>query len=118
MVGKEVGCGLQDDEQILQCLRQIDADALVRVQHRLSKFFSYPPHPGGMSPGVDGSSSAFPLLPEEPGVLFEEGRFLTSIPLMVGISAFEGFNPFFEFYLKLGPDREDKLRDKDFLMMR
>jgi hypothetical protein len=35
---------------------------------------------------------------------------------MVGNSAFEGFNPFFEFYLKLGTNREEKLDDKEFLM--
>lgn len=71
-----------------------------------------------MSPGVDGSWSAFPVISDEPQNLLEQGKFMSSVPLMVGLSAFEGFNPFLEFYVKLGPDREAKLEDKDFLMDR
>ncbi|OXA58162.1 Neuroligin-1 [Folsomia candida] len=118
MVAQEVGCGMSDEDQTLECLRLVETDSLIRVQHRLSKFFSYPRHPGGMSPGVDGSWSAFPVISDEPQNLLEQGKFMSSVPLMVGLSAFEGFNPFLEFYVKLGPDREAKLEDKDFLMDR
>jgi carboxylesterase type B len=106
---------LKDSQETLDCLRQLQPESFARIQHQLLKFFSYSEFDGVRIGPVADTWQKFPTLPGSLEDLMEEGR-LPSVPIMIGLSAFEGFNPFLEFYLKLGANRKELLKDKQFIM--
>lgn len=101
-LAENVGCRSADveytNEELIDCLRKVDSKTLIRQQTKLLTFHNFPflhTRANPLGPVVDGD-----LLEDEPEVLFSTGKF-KDVPLMVGLSANEGFNPFLEFYLKL-----------------
>lgn len=98
-----VGCsGINFEDGItkslIECLRAADTDTLIRSQTKILAFHNFPLsniRARPLGPVVD-----YVLLDDEPEVLFAAGKF-REVPLLVGLSVNEGFNPLLEFYLKL-----------------
>lgn len=101
-LAENVGCRSEDgilaNEELIDCLKKADTDSLIRSQTKLLTFHNFPflqARANPLGPVVDGH-----LLEEEPEILLNKGKF-REVPIMVGLSTTEGFNPFLEFYLKL-----------------
>jgi len=116
LLAENVGCKQAEQEEpdsshaLVDCLRRADTDSLIRSQMKAMTFHNFPFRDAhaSLGPVVDGK-----LFDDEPEVLFSSGKF-REVPIMIGLSANEGFNPFLEFYLKMSQkSKEDEEAKRD-----
>ncbi|KAI0869019.1 alpha/beta-hydrolase [Hypoxylon argillaceum] len=84
-VAAKLGCGLESDEEILECMRSIPVDQMTRVAMEYS-VNNHPPN--GIDtfiPSIDGD-----FMPDRHTVLYKSGRFVKGIPIVYGWSHDDG----------------------------
>ncbi|KAL0274566.1 UNVERIFIED_CONTAM: hypothetical protein PYX00_002667 [Menopon gallinae] len=86
-LGKVFGCGTEDPKELVECLRKVDAEELLKYQYNVAA----PSAPTSLKiflPCVEPAVSKNPILTRDPRKALEEGP-VTDVPLMIGTTEME-----------------------------
>uniref|UniRef100_A0A182R2N0 Carboxylic ester hydrolase n=1 Tax=Anopheles funestus TaxID=62324 RepID=A0A182R2N0_ANOFN len=98
LIAAGAGCPFDENsKELLQCLRQLPAEKIVRQVPKLQDFLYNPYSPLGVVIEKRGKYNSQPFLSEDPRDLTRAGR-VAKIPLLLSVTEAEGLYPAAEFF--------------------
>ncbi|XP_053666857.1 venom carboxylesterase-6-like [Anopheles marshallii] len=98
IIATGAGCTIEgNSKELLQCLRQLPAEKIVRQVPKLQDFLYNPYSPLGVVIEKRGKYNSQPFLTEHPRDLTRTGK-LARIPLLLSVTEAEGLYPAAEFF--------------------
>uniref|UniRef100_A0A182PB60 carboxylesterase n=1 Tax=Anopheles epiroticus TaxID=199890 RepID=A0A182PB60_9DIPT len=98
IIAAGAGCPVEgNSKELLQCLRQLPAENIVRQLPKLQDFLYNPYSPLGVVVEARGKYNPQPFLTEHPRNLTRAGK-VAKVPLLLSVTEAEGLYPAAEFY--------------------